>query len=47
MMGFDDIPGTHVFIGSLCRRGYHLNQFSMSLMQRTNRERFLGSWHNP
>src|SRR5216684_6964309 len=38
---FDDIPGTLVFSGQLSRRGYHLNQFSMSLMKRANRTRFL------
>jgi len=38
---FDDIPGTMVFTGTLCRRGYYLNQFSMSLMKAANRERFL------
>jgi len=41
MTSFDDIPGTAVFDGALCRRGYHLNQFCMSLMSRANRERFL------
>jgi protocatechuate 4,5-dioxygenase alpha chain len=41
MPSFDDIPGTAVFNGECCRRGYHLNQFSMSLMSRANRERFL------
>jgi protocatechuate 4,5-dioxygenase alpha chain len=41
MASFDDIPGTSVFTGALCRRGYHLNQFAMSLMRRANRERFL------
>jgi protocatechuate 4,5-dioxygenase alpha chain len=41
MESFDDIPGTSVFTGELCRRGYHLNQLAMSLMRRANRERFL------
>lgn len=38
---FDDIPGTHVFTGALCRKGFSLNQFCMSLMKPGNRERFL------
>ena len=38
---FDDIPGTQVFSGQFARRGYHLNQFSMSLMRQANRTRFL------
>ena len=37
---FDDIPGTVVFTGALARKGYHLNQFCMSLMKPENRERF-------
>lgn len=37
---YHDIPGTTVFDGVQCRRGYHLNQFCMSLMNPTNRERF-------
>jgi protocatechuate 4,5-dioxygenase alpha chain len=36
----DDIPGTVVFTGELCRKGYALNQFCMSLMRAENRERF-------
>ncbi len=42
-MGFEDIPGTAVFTGTLARRGYPLNQFSMSLMKSANRERFLAN----
>ena len=38
---FDDIPGTRVFTATRARRGYHLNQFAMSLMKAENRERFL------
>ncbi len=38
---FDDIPGTRVFTSQRARRGYHLNQFAMSLMKADNRERFL------
>jgi protocatechuate 4,5-dioxygenase alpha chain len=37
---FDDIPGTTVFTAERSRRGYHLNQFCMSLMRAENRGRF-------
>jgi protocatechuate 4,5-dioxygenase alpha chain len=37
---YHDIPGTTVFDGRQCRRGYHLNQFCMALMDPANRERF-------
>ena len=37
---FDDIPGTRVFTAARARRGYHLNQFAMSLMKEGNRQRF-------
>jgi protocatechuate 4,5-dioxygenase alpha chain len=37
---YDDIPGTIVFDADMARRGYHLNQFCMSLMKAENRERF-------
>ena len=36
----DDIPGTRVFTAERAKRGYHLNQFCMSLMKPENRERF-------
>jgi protocatechuate 4,5-dioxygenase alpha chain len=36
----DDIPGTRVFTAERAKRGYHLNQFCMSLMKAENRERF-------
>jgi protocatechuate 4,5-dioxygenase alpha chain len=36
----EDIPGTRVFTGDRARRGYHLNQFAMSLMTPDNRARF-------
>ena len=36
----DDIPGTRVFTAARARRGYHLNQFAMSLMQAANRTAF-------
>jgi protocatechuate 4,5-dioxygenase alpha chain len=37
---FDDIPGTTVFTAQQSRKGFHLNQFCMSLMKAANRERF-------
>lgn len=37
---FDDIPGTRVYTAKRARKGYHLNQFAMSLMKAGNRERF-------
>ncbi|MEP3224747.1 MAG: protocatechuate 4,5-dioxygenase subunit alpha [Parasphingorhabdus sp.] len=36
----EDIPGTRVFTASRARKGYHLNQFAMSLMNAENRERW-------
>ena len=35
-----DIPGTTIFDAEQARRGYHLNQFCMSLMTAANRIRF-------
>jgi protocatechuate 4,5-dioxygenase alpha chain len=35
-----DVPGTTVFDADHARKGYHLNQFCMSLMRAENRERF-------
>lgn len=37
---YSDIPGTTIFDADMARRGYHLNQFCMSLMKAENRERF-------
>ena len=37
---FDDIPGTRVYTAARARKGYHLNQFAMSLMKPENRERW-------
>jgi protocatechuate 4,5-dioxygenase, alpha chain len=34
----DDIPGTKIFTAARARKGYHLNQFAMSLMKAENRE---------
>ena len=36
----EDIPGTRVYTAARARKGYHLNQFAMSLMKAGNRERF-------
>ena len=41
LAAFDDIPGTRVFTAQRARKGYHLNQFAMSLMKEENRKRFL------
>jgi len=35
-----DVPGTTIFDAEQSRKGYHLNQFCMSLMQAAIRERF-------
>ena len=35
-----DIPGTTIFDDEQSRKGYHLNQFCMSLMKAENRARF-------
>ena len=35
-----DVPGTTVFDAEQSRKGYHLNQFCMSLIKHENRERF-------
>ena len=37
---YSDVPGTTIFDADMLRKGYHLNQFSMSLMKPNNRERF-------
>ena len=36
-----DVPGTTIFDAEQSRKGYHLNQFCMSLMKADNRQRFL------
>jgi protocatechuate 4,5-dioxygenase alpha chain len=48
---YHDIPGTVLFDAEQSRRGYHLNQFCMSLMKADNRAAFkadergyLGRW---
>ena len=35
-----DVPGTTIFDSDMARKGYHLNQFCMSLMTAENRARF-------
>ena len=40
---YRDIPGTTIFDAEMARKGYHLNQFCMSLMKATNREAFKGN----
>ena len=37
---YKDIPGTTIFDSEQASKGYHLNQFCMSLMKHENRERF-------
>lgn len=47
----EDIPGTRIYTAARARKGYHMNQFAMSLMKAENRERwkadergYLGEW---
>jgi len=37
---YSNIPGTTIFDADMARKGYHLNQFCMSLMKADNRKRF-------
>jgi len=37
---YTDIPDTVIFDADMSRKGYHLNQFCVSLMKAENRERF-------
>lgn len=37
---YADIPGTTIFDAEQARKGYHLNQFCMSLMKAEGREQF-------
>lgn len=37
---YKNVPGTTIFDAELARKGYHLNQFCMSLMKAENRVRF-------
>lgn len=36
----EDIPGTRIFTAARARKGYHINQFAMSLMKEEGRKRF-------
>ncbi len=36
----EDIPGTRIFTAARARKGYHINQFAMSLMKEEGRARF-------
>jgi protocatechuate 4,5-dioxygenase alpha chain len=40
---YDNLPGTVIFDAEQSRKGYHLNQFCMSLLKAPNRERFLAN----
>jgi protocatechuate 4,5-dioxygenase, alpha chain len=35
-----DVPGTTIFDADMARKGFHLNQFCMSLMKAKNRDQF-------
>ncbi len=37
---YTDVPGTTIFDSDMARKGFHLNQFCMSLMKAKNRDRF-------
>ncbi len=37
---YRDLPGTTIFDADMLRKGYHLNQFCMSLMKAENRGKF-------
>ncbi|MDO8907537.1 MAG: protocatechuate 4,5-dioxygenase subunit alpha [Pseudohongiella sp.] len=37
---YTDVPGTTIFDADMSRKGYHLNQFCMSLMTAENRAKF-------
>ncbi len=37
---YSDLPGTTIFDADMLRKGYHLNQFCMSLMKAENRGKF-------
>jgi protocatechuate 4,5-dioxygenase, alpha chain len=38
---YADIPGTYLFDKRACAKGYHVNNFCMSLMKEENRKKFL------
>ena len=37
---YSDVPGTTIFDADMSRKGFHLNQYCMSLMKAANREKF-------
>lgn len=37
---YEDVPGTIIFDADQAAKGFHLNQFCMSLLKAPNRERF-------
>ncbi|MBR9910140.1 MAG: protocatechuate 4,5-dioxygenase subunit alpha [Gammaproteobacteria bacterium] len=37
---YEDVPGTTIFDADMARKGFHLNQFCMSLMKAGNRDAF-------
>ena len=37
---YRDVPGTTIFDAEMSRKGFHMNQFCMSLMKAENRARF-------
>jgi len=43
---FEDIPGTYLFTGNRCRKGFHLNMLGISLLKAENREEFLSDEEN-
>jgi protocatechuate 4,5-dioxygenase alpha subunit len=38
---YEDIPGTYLFDKRACAKGYHVNNFCMSMMKEENRKAFL------
>ncbi len=43
---YADVPGTTIFDADMSRKGYHLNQFCMSLMKAENRAKFKDNERN-
>ena len=37
---YEDVPGTTIFDADMAQKGYHLNQFCMSLMREEGRAKF-------
>jgi gallate dioxygenase len=40
---YADIPGTYLFDKNACAKGYHLNNFCMSMMKDANRKEYLAN----